>query len=170
MYIRRKVFSSFIDENGEERYFSTTEFEDERLYADVVADMQIEDAKRRLMEGTATKADSELIQSGALHEQRVRNEIDAAREKNGGIAGGKEEKKILARERRKKKADPNYGKVTPVTTTQKAAGWLKKTYGKGAQHRGRNIALTAAVPVVATGGVIAGKRIAKNRKAKKSED
>jgi hypothetical protein len=34
MYIRRKVFSSFIDEYGEERYFSTTEFEDERLYAE----------------------------------------------------------------------------------------------------------------------------------------
>lgn len=33
MYIRRKVFSSFIDENGEERYFSTTEFTDERLYS-----------------------------------------------------------------------------------------------------------------------------------------
>jgi len=34
MYIRRKVFSSFIDETtGEEKYFSTTEFEDERLYS-----------------------------------------------------------------------------------------------------------------------------------------
>jgi len=32
MYIRRKVFSLLQDENGEERYFSTTEFEDERLY------------------------------------------------------------------------------------------------------------------------------------------
>jgi len=34
MYIRRKVFSLLQDENGEERYFSTTEFEDERLYAE----------------------------------------------------------------------------------------------------------------------------------------
>lgn len=33
MYIRRKVFSLLQDENGEERYFSTTEFTDERLYA-----------------------------------------------------------------------------------------------------------------------------------------
>lgn len=33
MYIRRKVFSSFIDENGEEKYFSTTEFTDERFYS-----------------------------------------------------------------------------------------------------------------------------------------
>ena len=33
MYIRRKVFSLLQDENGEEKYFSTTEFEDERLYA-----------------------------------------------------------------------------------------------------------------------------------------
>jgi len=32
MYIRRKVFSLLQDETGEERYFSTTEFEDERLY------------------------------------------------------------------------------------------------------------------------------------------
>lgn len=39
MYIRRKVFSSFIDENGEERYFSTTEYTledntEERVYAE----------------------------------------------------------------------------------------------------------------------------------------
>lgn len=34
MYIRRKVFSLLQDENGEERYFSTTEFTDERLYAE----------------------------------------------------------------------------------------------------------------------------------------
>lgn len=169
MYIRRKVFSSFIDEYGEERYFSTTEFEDERLYADVVADMQIEEAKRRIMEGTATDADRKLIQSGGLHEQRVRNEIDAARDKNGAVVGGKEEKKIINREKRRKKADPNYGKVTPLTTTQKSAGWLKKTYGKGAQHRGRNIAITAAVPVIA-GGTVAATKIAKKRKAKRVED
>jgi len=34
MYIRRKVFSLLQDETGEERYFSTTEFEDERLYTE----------------------------------------------------------------------------------------------------------------------------------------
>jgi len=42
MYIRRKVFSLLQDENGEEKYFSTTEFEDERLYA--VKDIDAEEA------------------------------------------------------------------------------------------------------------------------------
>lgn len=32
MYIRRKVFSVLLDENGEERLFSTTEFVDEETY------------------------------------------------------------------------------------------------------------------------------------------
>jgi hypothetical protein len=34
MYIRRKVFSTFEDENGEERLFSTTEFMNEDQYLD----------------------------------------------------------------------------------------------------------------------------------------
>ena len=34
MYIRRKVFSTFEDENGEERLFSTTEFMNEDSYLD----------------------------------------------------------------------------------------------------------------------------------------
>ena len=33
MYIRRKVFSTFEDESGEERLFSTTEFLDESLFS-----------------------------------------------------------------------------------------------------------------------------------------
>lgn len=32
MYIRRKVFSTYVDEYGEERYFSTTEFINEDTY------------------------------------------------------------------------------------------------------------------------------------------
>lgn len=32
MYIRRKVFSTFVDEYGQERYFSTTEFINEDTY------------------------------------------------------------------------------------------------------------------------------------------
>lgn len=34
MYIRRKVFSTFVDEYGQERYFSTTEFINEDAYLD----------------------------------------------------------------------------------------------------------------------------------------
>jgi hypothetical protein len=34
MYIRRKLYSTFEDENGEERLFSTTEFIDEDQYLD----------------------------------------------------------------------------------------------------------------------------------------
>jgi hypothetical protein len=34
MYIRRKVFSSYLDESGEERLFSSTEFVDEDQYLD----------------------------------------------------------------------------------------------------------------------------------------
>lgn len=171
MYIRRKVFSSFIDENGEERYFSTTEFELQKNFADMLADMKIEEIKNKLAEGTPlTKAEREVLQGGAIHDQKVRNAIDEAVAKNNYVHGGAEERAIKAEEAAAKAQDPNYGKITGPTGKQKAAGWLKKTYGKGAQHRGRNIAITAAVPVVATGGVIAGKQIAKNRKAKKSED
>ena len=36
MYIRRKVFSVVLDENGEERYFSTNEFINEEDYLDEV--------------------------------------------------------------------------------------------------------------------------------------
>ena len=36
MYIRRKVFSVAVDENGEERYFSTNEIIDEENYLDEV--------------------------------------------------------------------------------------------------------------------------------------
>ena len=52
MYIRRKVFSLLQDETGEERYFSTTEFElenglDERYYSD-----DEEDSKGRELKGS----------------------------------------------------------------------------------------------------------------------
>ena len=36
MYIRRKVFSTYIDENGEERLFSTTELVDEETYLEKI--------------------------------------------------------------------------------------------------------------------------------------
>jgi hypothetical protein len=43
MYIRRKVFSTFEDENGEERLFSTTEFMNEDEYLDEICFSDDED-------------------------------------------------------------------------------------------------------------------------------
>lgn len=43
MYIRRKVFSTIIDENGEEKYFSSSEIIDEDTYLDELMYSEDED-------------------------------------------------------------------------------------------------------------------------------
>lgn len=168
MYIRRKVFSLLQDENGEERYFSTTEFTDERLYSDEGIEML---NKMRKGAGLKEQVDrAEYMKSEA--QNRAKEAAEKAKE-----AGQSERLSKAGRQGAnlsRKGAGMEKIDSPAVETTKKVAGkakdWAKKTYGKGAQHRGRNIAITAAVPVVATGGVIVGKKIAKNRKAKRAED
>lgn len=213
MYIRRKVFSLLQDENGEERYFSTTEFEDERLYAESDDDEKSGRGKkaaiiggaavapvavaggyqlvRRGQDKRAQKALEAAIEEGenekirsAAEKVGKRNKVDNFGDKaQGGVKkvvkgagqwikgkwtgeGNKRIKQVIDEESGKvtnsayKYLDSKTGKAL----TEGEAAKLTKKIGN------RNKALMIATPVVTTGGVIAGKRIAKNRKAKKSED
>lgn len=69
MYIRRKVFSVAVDENGEERYFSTNEIINEEDYLDEV--MYNDLGEREFAKTPAP--------------ENFKNLIDAAKRKNVGI-------------------------------------------------------------------------------------
>jgi len=118
MYIRRKVFSSFIDENGEERYFSTTEFEDERLYSYIdaegnlrsSADDRIVKTAKEMGETKGMKA-PKGYKSGTGGSERGYHDVTkkemAANKKAAGVA--------------KKSVDKNWNKSEAYKAEKKAA-------------------------------------------------
>lgn len=166
MKLRRKIFSSFIDEYGEERYFSVvgedmislmrkgagmTEDLNREAYRDAEIENKtkrgIEEAKQRMQ-----KAQEEAAKAGQPEtlSKTAREGANLSR-KGAGMD---------------KIDSPAEAKVKE--TTGKAKAWLKKTYGKGAKHRGLKIAGTAAVPVLATGAVVTTKAV-KAKKARQQE-
>jgi hypothetical protein len=148
MYLRRKVFSSFIDENGEERF-----------YSDHLAEMERQEALNKLYDSTANMTTDQSLET--LH--KYRNADNRVNEAN------KIEQERAAKEAAKEAAKGEAKKSGTVKRLiGKGKNWAKKTYGKDAQHRGRNIAITAAVPVLATGAVATTKAI-KAKKARQQE-
>jgi hypothetical protein len=94
MYIRRKVFSRVIDENGEERYFSTTELEqrefgnpqNKRLNREWAIEQELgktKDAKRlKKLEGEAGIFDFKKKNEISDIKQRMQNIREAATDKD----------------------------------------------------------------------------------------
>lgn len=94
MYIRRKVFSRVIDENGEERYFSTTELEqrefgnkeNKRLNREWAIEQELDktkDAKRlKKLEGEAGIFDFKKKNEISDIKQRMQNIREAATDKD----------------------------------------------------------------------------------------
>ena len=100
MYIRRKVFSRFIDEYGDERLFSTTDYEyDERMYASYVDEA-----------GNLVGEDGRIKMS--------REQMDKAEDLFGGKKGPKSYKEGKAGGARGMSYDDRSGKL--VERTRKA--------------------------------------------------
>jgi len=149
MYLRRKVFSSFIDENGEERF-----------YSDPYAEMMRDKALNNMFDETANMSPTQMEDN--LYEYKKQD----ARVKEANKIEQERAAREKAKEQLNKEKAEKSGAVKRLIG--KGKNWVKKTYGKDAQHRGRNIAITAAVPVVATGAVATGKAI-KAKKARQQE-
>lgn len=162
MYIRRKVFSRFEDENGIERLFSTTEFEKD--FSDMLADMELENRKyrafdpsmnsgERLSKRQLNKEAEETVRQTKAKD--LRDKLDEVNAKHNYTSS--EEAKDLQAE---------LDKLSPKAKES----LLKRIYGKDAAHRGRNIALTgAAVAGLGAAGYGVHKAL-KNKKAKKEEE
>ena len=73
MYIRRKVFSLLQDENGEERYFSTTDIvledEEERLFSLVEDEEYLEQKEFGRRQKLARKAER-AAQNAEMHSNK----------------------------------------------------------------------------------------------------
>ena len=167
MYIRRKVFSLLRNEKGEERYFSTTEFE--KCFTDMVKDMELEKLKNDIMDDETAyinapkKAMSkrELNKaaektSNMLEAKRVRDELDQVNAENGY--------------RNTDKAKELRNKIEKLENGEGKKNLFKRLYGKDNAHRKRNIALTAAGATALGAGAGYGiYRAVKAKKAKNAE-
>lgn len=134
MYIRRKVFSLLQDENGEERYFSTTEFTDERLYAEKEDDEKSGKGKKAAIIGGAAVAPVAVARGYQLVRRGQDKRNKEALEK--AIEGGELEeiKKANSKVGNKNKVDEFGDKVQKgVGKRAKATGqWIKgKWTGEG---------------------------------------
>ena len=104
MYIRRKVFSTVIDENGEERYFSINEIIDEENYLNEVMYSKKNNEPRKLSTderkaladylkaGKRVRKDNELLYEGDEEpdkktRRKLRNKLALRDAKHEGIKG-----------------------------------------------------------------------------------
>jgi len=127
MYIRRKVFSLLQDENGEERYFSTTEFTDERLYAE----KEDNKGKKAAIAAGATVAGTGLAAGGYQGARHI-GKKRAERKLNEAIEGGELENIRKASEKMpsENKVD-KFGKNVE-SKVKRAGQWVKgKWTGEG---------------------------------------
>ena len=199
MYIRRKVFSLLQDENGEERYFSTTDYElldeyDERLYAE--SEDEDEEKKDKHIGRKVALAGGALVaapvlaagayQGGralerAIDKKRI-NKLEKAEEQTEKI-----QKKI---DKLKKRVEDNkvdkFGNEKVEGGVKKGAKWVGKQGkdfgnwvatqwkgGKEGKHSTRNKIMMIAAPVAAAGatyGAVKGIKALKNRKNNEEED
>lgn len=151
MYIRRKVFSLLQDENGEERYFSTTEFTREVAEEKTYAKKDDEESTgKKVAKGAGKTAENAVKET-------------AKKTKDATVEAGKKTGNFI---KRAWKGETNGFKVD-------AKGQVRKN-GKFASEKAlkknatKNRALMIGTPVVLAGTGIAAKKIAKNRK--NSED
>lgn len=185
MYIRRKVFSLLRNERGEERYFSTTEYQlvDERMFAEAEEDSEDKEEKgkkknlaKKIAVGAAV---APLAAYGAYKGGRaLEKKIDSKKlEKLNKIAEktDKQNKKIERLEKRldENKADKFVGKVE--TPFKKAGKWVAEQWkgGEGGDHKVRNRVLMVGAPIAAgaaTYGAVKGVKALKNRKNNKEEN
>lgn len=185
MYIRRKVFSLLRNENGEERYFSTTEYEllDERMYAESEEEND-EETEKKGKKGLGKKlaigaAVAPLAAYGAYKGGRaLEKKIDSKKlEKLNKIAEKteKQNKKIdkLTKRLEENKADKFVGNVEKPFV--RAGKWIGKQWkgGENGDHKTRNRVLMVGAPIAAAGatyGAVKGVQALKNRKKAKEEE
>ena len=197
MYIRRKVFSVALDENGEERYFSTNEIINEEDYLDEVMYSEEEEPKkkshlgRNIALGTAGTAalagggiygahkygDSQIAKAGKINEILEKNALGGKLTKKelkviDKYANEKGGKKVEAMLKRAEKAQKPGKWITEKA--RKGGSWTVDTAKRGdawvkAHPYKASGAAAAAVGLTAAG--IYGAKKLKERKANKgSED
>lgn len=160
MYIRRKVFSVYTDELGEERYFSTTDFvnEDTYLAEGMYSSAVLIDGK--VLDGANSKAATK-----AEWEQMFKNDAH----KGGKVIGNAQD--VEARVKELKKAGFNKNEINKALTREykdaqavaKQAKSAKNVQGIAAKSKGiiaRNpkTAIALGVAGAAGAGVYAAKR------------
>lgn len=168
MYIRRKVFSSYIDENGEIRYFSAV--------GESMLDL--------MRKGAGLDPINKEEYRTAEIENKTQRGIEEAKER---MAKAKEEAAKAGQSETLSKAGREGVNLSrkgagmeevdgPIKSKIKEAGgkakaWAKKTYGKENTHRVRNIGLTAAgaATIAATPFAVKALRAKKARKQESSD-
>lgn len=194
MYIRRKVFSSFIDENGEERYFSTTEFEDERLYSihpitgEIITPKQYKEVMDQIAKEHGRRSARDLKGFNAkaredfLREDREKyakqQEVEAgkrAAQKAERRANQATYEELAKKEAAKKRAAEKAARKEAYEKslrgkTDKAAGWVKKAWNGEVGKLGKtgNRIAMIGTPIAAAGltyGGIKGAQAIKNKRA-----
>lgn len=198
MYIRRKVFSLLQDENGEERYFSTTDYElldeyDERLYAE--SEDKDEEKKDKHVGRKVALAGGALVAAPVL----------AAGAYQGGRALEKaiDKKRLAKLEKADEQTDKIKNRIEKLKNrikdnkvdefgdkaeggVKKGAKWVGKQGkdfgnwvatqwkgGKEGKHSTRNKIMMVAAPVAAAGatyGAVKGIKALKNRKNNEEEE
>lgn len=195
MYIRRKVFSLLQDENGEERYFSTTDYElldeyDEKLYAESEDEEEEKKDKhigRKIAIGAAV---APVAAYGAYRGGRaLERAIDKKRVAKLEKVEEKTEKIGKKLDKLNKRLEDN--KVDKFQQNveggvKKGAKWVGKQGkdfgnwvatqwkgGKEGKHSTRNKIMMIAAPVAAAGatyGAVKGIKALKNRKNNEEEE
>jgi hypothetical protein len=177
MYIRRKVFSLLQDETGEERYFSTTEFEDERLYTSRNNPKKVK-RKRDHARAERKRLRKEQQLKDSLGEQRSTIYDTIAKEESGSLQSLHDLKANIENSSAGNAIDNATMNNSSATNTIKEGGkgklrsWAKKTSKKvgnytkkawngevGKLGKTGNRALMIGAPVVATGTPIVAKVI-----------
>ena len=176
MYIRRKVFSLLQDENGEERYFSTTEFEDERLYAESDDDEKSGKGKKAAIIGGAAVAPVavaggyQLVRGRKRAEKNWKKLSEKVNEAGGLENMGAEAEKInnqmlkASARKRSNKVD-KFGDDVQVwvkNAPKKAVKWVKETW-KG-ENTAASKELAKAQEKLKNGGKVSKKRLAELEK------
>lgn len=190
MYIRRKVFSVALDENGEERYFSTNEIINEEDYLDEVLYSEKKEKEKKSHRGRnialGTAGTAALAGGGIYAADRIGKNIEnknlakwAETNPNNEKVLEELEKKIAKGRKLRKPAETivdssKYVGEKAKGASKSAKDWIVNNAKRGdawVKAHPYKAAGAAAVGVGLTGAGIYGAKKLKERKAKKdSED
>lgn len=139
MYIRRKVFS-LLNVNGEERYFSTTDFEnvsesEVRLFSDNEKAKMSNKKKAAIATAAAVAATTAVIGGGKLAGNKIIKDVNKAIGKTTGTTSGMTEKEYNKLMKQKKVGEYLSKPADVISEGAKGAvEGIKKGWGKASEY------------------------------------